>query len=105
MTERDLFAVPAPSAPRGDKITAEDIRQRRLARRRDRELPRGHAAIPGTGPEGETCGSCGHLVRRQFSRTYLKCGLMQRFWKGSAKTDVRAKDLACRRWAPKEQQP
>lgn len=29
---------------------------------------RGHAAPPGTGPEGETCGSCVHLDRRQMAR-------------------------------------
>lgn len=28
---------------------------------------RGYAASPGTGPEGETCGSCRHLVRLRYS--------------------------------------
>lgn len=58
----------------------------------------GHAAVPGTGPEGETCGSCASLVRKEMSRVYLKCGLMQAHWTGGSGTDVRARDAACRRW-------
>ena len=61
----------------------------------------GHAALPGTGPEGETCGSCANLHRNELSRTYLKCGLMKARWTGGARTDVRAKDAACRNWQPK----
>ncbi|WP_316978030.1 hypothetical protein [Shumkonia mesophila] len=59
---------------------------------------KGHAAIPGTGPEGETCGTCDHLVRRRLAKTYLKCGLIQ--WTSGAATDIRAKDPACSRWEP-----
>ena len=57
---------------------------------------RGHAAIPGTGPQGETCRTCVHLVRRQRAKTYLKCDLVK--WTSGAGTDVRAKDPACSRW-------
>lgn len=62
----------------------------------------GHAALPGTGPAGETCRSCLHLVRKEMSRTYLKCGLMQAYWTGGGWTDVRAGDAACRRWEKAE---
>ena len=31
--------------------------------------PRGHVAPPGTGPEGETCGSCAHLFRNELAKT------------------------------------
>lgn len=59
----------------------------------------GYAAPPGTGPAGETCRSCAHLVRKHLARTYLKCGLMQAVWTGGAGTDVRASSPACVRWA------
>lgn len=58
----------------------------------------GHAALPGTGPEGERCGSCQHLYRLEMSKTYLKCELMRAHWTGGYGTDVRAGDKACRRW-------
>ncbi len=66
--------------------------------KRGTPTPRGHAAKPGTGPEGETCGTCQHLYRNRLAKTYLKCGLMQRYWTGGRGSDVRAKDPACRRW-------
>lgn len=59
---------------------------------------RGHAARPGTGPEGETCGSCVHLERRKMSKTYLKCGMTKATWTGGGASDVRAKDPACSKW-------
>lgn len=65
---------------------------------RPKSKKHGHAAIPGTGPDGETCGSCRHLYRRAMSKTYLKCGLMRAYWTGGEGTDVRARDAACRRW-------
>jgi hypothetical protein len=60
--------------------------------------PKGYAALPGTGPAGETCGSCGNLARRQSARTYLKCALMQRGWTRGSASDVRARAPACSRW-------
>lgn len=59
---------------------------------------RGHAAIPGTGPEGETCGSCRHIYRRQMAKTYIKCELTRSCWTGGGGTDVRARDPACSKW-------
>ncbi|SDA13121.1 hypothetical protein SAMN02799622_00915 [Methylobacterium sp. UNC378MF] len=64
--------------------------------------PKGYAALPGTGPAGETCGSCAHVVRRQMARVYLKCGLMRRGWTAGIASDVRAKAPACSRWAAPE---
>jgi hypothetical protein len=60
--------------------------------------PRGYAAIPGTGPAGETCGSCAHMVRRRLGGVYRKCGLMRAQWTGGAKTDIKATSPACSRW-------
>ena len=59
---------------------------------------RGHAAVPGTGPSGETCKTCDHLVRKIMGGTYLKCGLVEAYWTGGSATDVRAGDAACRQW-------
>jgi hypothetical protein len=60
-----------------------------------------HAAEPGTGPAGETCGSCAHLARKLLARTYLKCGLCRKYWTGGGGTDVKARDRACSKWAPR----
>ena len=57
-----------------------------------------HAAEPGTGPAGETCGSCANLYRRQFAKTYLKCALTKAAWTRSGSTDVKARDPACAKW-------
>jgi len=63
------------------------------------KLDRRHADIQGTGPAGETCGTCTHLAHVQYhDRTYLKCAKMRSRWTNGAGTDVRAKDAACRWW-------
>lgn len=66
--------------------------------KRSTPLPSGHAGVIGAGPSGETCGSCGHLVRKKLAKVYLKCGLMRQAWTGGAKTDVRSRDAACEKW-------
>ena len=58
----------------------------------------GHIAPPGTGPEGETCGSCKHLVRKSLAKVYRKCGLNEANWTGGPGTDIRCKDAACKFW-------
>lgn len=60
--------------------------------------PRGYAAPPGTGPVGETCGSCKHLFRNHLAKTYLKCGLNRARWTGGPGTDILAKAPACKFW-------
>lgn len=59
---------------------------------------KGYAAMPGTGPAGETCGSCGHLVRKHLAKVYRKCGLMHAHWTGGKGTDVLATAPSCRNW-------
>ena len=71
--------------------------ERKKITRKD-PIPRGHAFTPGTGPEGETCGSCLHLYRNRLAKTYLKCGANRSAWTGGRATDIRAKDAACRKW-------
>lgn len=61
-----------------------------------------HAMPPGTGPEGETCGSCANLYRRQMANVYLKCSLTREHWTGGSGTDVRARDPACSKWKRRE---
>lgn len=61
-----------------------------------------YAAQPGGGPEGETCGSCAHLRRKQMAKTYLKCALTAKAWTGGAGTDVKARAPACSKWQKKD---
>jgi hypothetical protein len=67
---------------------------------RKKSVKRGHAWVPGTGPSGETCKTCHNLVRIRRTRDYLKCGLTQKTWTHSPRTDVRASDPACKYWKP-----
>ena len=62
---------------------------------------RGHAGKPGSGPAGETCKTCQHLVRKRMSKVYLKCELTLQNWTGGAGTDVKAGDAACDKWSAK----
>jgi hypothetical protein len=95
---RDMFGheVTLPSA---DAPALTPRERRKLFRKPT--VPDGYAWKPGTGPAGETCGSCKHLVRKQLAGTYLKCGLMEAVWTGGAKTDVRSRSPACAKWEPK----
>lgn len=63
----------------------------------------GYSAPPGTGPEGETCKSCKHLVRVETGarRIYRKCGLQRHRWTHGPGTDIKASALACRCWEEK----
>jgi hypothetical protein len=57
----------------------------------------GYAWPPGSGPAGETCGSCRHLVAHGRTRNYWKCGLVA--WTHGAATDIRKRSPACELWA------
>lgn len=56
---------------------------------------RGYAHFPGTGPEGETCGSCKHIAR---FRKYRKCSLARAVWTGGPGSDILARAAACSKW-------
>ena len=62
--------------------------------------PRGGADRPGTGPAGETCGSCKHIARVQHAKVYLKCALTRACWTSGGRTDIRARWAACSKWEP-----
>lgn len=60
--------------------------------------PRGYAAKPGTGPAGETCGSCKNHVINQFARDYHKCLLSKVKWTGGRGSDILVRSPACAKW-------
>lgn len=93
MTEQlDLIALAA-----GPMLTTE---QRKKLAAPCGKAKRGHVMPPGTGPKGETCGSCQYLFRRRMAKVYLKCHLNQAKWSRGGKTDVRLRDHACSKWEP-----
>lgn len=55
------------------------------------------AAI-GTGPKGETCGTCKHATRISFGKTFYKCALAERGWTHGIKTDIKLRWPACGKW-------
>ena len=87
--QSDLFGAP-PKAHRVPKL-----------RGRTTTRANGYAAMPGTGPEGETCGSCancrGHTTRAD--RTFYKCALQVNAWTHGRGSDVLLRAPACSRWA------
>jgi len=56
----------------------------------------GYIMPPGTGPAGETCGTCKHIFR---PARYRKCELARGIWTGGFKTDVLARSPACTKWS------
>ncbi len=62
--------------------------------------PKGYAAQPGSGPAGETCGSCFHAIATGDNppRTYYKCQLLRPYWTGGYGTDILLKAPACCWW-------
>ena len=89
MSERDLF---------GEDIKAEPVRVTPSGRKRKPTKPNGYAYRPGTGPAGETCGTCEHKVRKQMGGTFLKCGLAHHKWTGGPGSDILARSPACSGW-------
>lgn len=88
---RDMF---------GNEISVAEARALLASTKKGRKptQPKGYAALPGSGPEGETCRSCKHIARIEYAKTYLKCELMRSHWTGGPGTDIRAKSPACSRW-------
>lgn len=60
----------------------------------------------GSGPEGETCGTCRHKTYMGgTSGRYIKCKLMERCWTRGPGTDIKARWAACEKWESKTQEP
>lgn len=88
---KDLFSL--------DRMLTPAERRRLQVRTNPKKS--GHAAPPGTGPEGETCKTCANLTRIRLAKTYLKCLLREGTWTGGYGTDIRARDPSCHKWEAK----
>lgn len=84
--------------PRVQALIEAPLRSAKTRQPPAAKADRCHYATPGSGPLGETCGSCRHLARVQLARTYLKCERMRAHWTGGAGTDIKARDRACSGW-------
>jgi hypothetical protein len=92
ITVRDLF---------GNEVSeyAMTPDQRKTLLGRKSTPKKGYAWSPGTGPEGETCGSCEHIERVSGARcTYPKCGLMRAKWTHGFGSDILVNSPACKKW-------
>lgn len=67
----------------------------------------GYIAPPGTGPAGETCGTCTHCRVRanRNGRHFYKCGLAVHAWTAGRGSDVLVKSPACARWQAGQPSP
>jgi hypothetical protein len=63
-------------------------------------VKRGHYARPGSGPAGETCGTCQHYrtVCSGSGKTFRKCKRAEGAWTQGPGSDIRKKDPACCGW-------
>lgn len=75
----------------------------RIARKKKGQ-PNGYAAAPGSGPAGESCGSCGHVYRRASGsgKVFRKCDLVRET--SGPGSDIVLKSPACARWEAKGQE-
>lgn len=65
--------------------------------------PRGYAAKPGTGPAGETCGTCAHKTYSgNTAGRYPKCALTRACWTRTRRTDILVNAAACEKWEKAE---
>ena len=93
-----LRLVP-PTTPQPEQPALFDgaplVQLKREGKKRKPTKANGYAALPGTGPAGETCGTCAHHVRRRWSKVYNKCALRVDDWTMSTGTDIRVSSPAC----------
>jgi len=86
VAEVDLFGpVPAQTAMGAGKMKG---------------VRKGYAGIPGTGPAGETCGSCQHHAHNpnRTAKVYHKCALNRARWTGGPGSDILVRSPACQKW-------
>ncbi|HLM57797.1 MAG TPA: hypothetical protein VK422_16955 [Pyrinomonadaceae bacterium] len=94
----DLFGEPL-IAPRASS-PCDDVDARRKPTR-----PRGYAATPRTGPDGETCGTCKHHQVITWSKDYHKCLEFRRRggkWTKGTGSDILVTSPACKLWEAKD---
>lgn len=95
MEDKDLFGLM--------DLPAMTTAERKRMRRRAGEIPKGYAAPPGSGPEGETCKTCRHHIVKEYAKRYHKCDLTRQT--GGPATDIRVNSPACKRWEKLETEP
>ncbi len=95
MSQDDLFSS-LGAVPEG--AANKPVRERK----RGSPQRRGYANPPGTGPEGETCGTCKHHVIKRMSRRYHKCYLTRQTWTGGQGSDILVRAPACKLWEREE---
>lgn len=100
MPEHDLFG----GLPRAITFKTIDGREVEYAKRGKYYVePRGYYAKPGTGPAGETCGSCRHHVTIRYSKRYHKCALARGKWTGGRASDILVRASACIGWEGRDE--
>jgi hypothetical protein len=62
----------------------------------------GYPYPPGTGPDGETCGTCKSFYRHELGKTYFKCMKIYRDWTHGPGTDIKFGSPACKLWESKK---
>ena len=83
----------------GHEISVEEAREieRVGKKKRGQTKPNGYRFPPGSGPAGQTCGTCSHAYRTQHGNgLFWKCELVKPT-RGSG-TDIRKKSPACSAW-------
>ena len=81
----------------GDPVRVQDLPG--APRKRKDPKPRGYYAPPGTGPAGETCGTCEHHVIKRMGKNYHKCDRAKAKWTGGGASDIRVRSPACSGWS------
>jgi hypothetical protein len=82
----------------GEEVKEEKIGLKANGKpRRKPTVANGYYSTPGSGPKGETCGSCKFAVGRK----YKKCELAKEIWTHGTGSDIRLKSPACHKWQAK----
>lgn len=61
----------------------------------------------GSGPAGESCGSCRHAVPTHSGsgKRFYKCALVRAYWTRGDGSDIKLRWSACRSWQAKPSDP
>ena len=99
-----LFDVrPAPQPARRRQDTEQELWLDEHPGSRTYQAPqlRGYADFPGSGPAGETCGSCAHHVTfHKRGQDHHRCFWMERLWGRNDAADIDPDARSWRHWAP-----
>lgn len=84
----------------GEEVV-EPIISERTGKAKRRTVPKGYARQPGSGPAGETCGTCDHCVRVEHNtKAYHKCAVVRHRWTHGPGSDILRASPACEKWTP-----